>query len=200
MVRQSTLNQPLIVKYFCMNIPSNLPRLKGFRHPREVISYTVWAYHRFALSTADVEDLLAERGVNISREAVRLWVNHLGRRGWQLRISCAATSNQSATSPLMPIIGRIRGGTTRSKSRTGQPESEKRYLVGSSHCAELINLIFCPRRDKLTSISYRHARADAFRLWQENDRLKSDVVINAPMLNNLAIPPKKEFAANSTQW
>ena len=54
-----------------MNIPSNLPRLKGLRHPREMISYAV-AYHRFALSTADVEDLLAERGVNVSREAVRL--------------------------------------------------------------------------------------------------------------------------------
>ena len=45
-----------------MNIPSNLPRLKGFRYPREVIAYAV-AYHRFALSTADVEDLLAERGM-----------------------------------------------------------------------------------------------------------------------------------------
>ena len=55
-----------------MNIPSNLPRLKGLRYPREVISYAVWAYHRFALSTADVEDLLAERGVIVSREAVRL--------------------------------------------------------------------------------------------------------------------------------
>ena len=55
-----------------MSIPSNLPRLKGFRYPREVISYAVWAYHRFALSTADVEDLLAERGVTVSRETVRL--------------------------------------------------------------------------------------------------------------------------------
>ena len=33
---------------------------------------------------------------------------------------------------------------------------------------EPINLIFRPRRDKLTSISYRHARADAFRLWQDH--------------------------------
>ncbi len=36
------------------------------------------AYHRFALSTADVEDLLAERGVIVSREAIRLWVNRFG--------------------------------------------------------------------------------------------------------------------------
>jgi putative transposase len=38
----------------------------------------VWAYYRFALSTADVEDLLAERGVIVSREAIRLWVNRFG--------------------------------------------------------------------------------------------------------------------------
>ena len=57
---------------------SNLPRLKGFRYPREIISYAVWAYHRFAMSAADVEDLLAERGVIVSRETVRLWVNRFG--------------------------------------------------------------------------------------------------------------------------
>jgi len=53
-------------------------RLKGFRFPREIIAYAVWAYHRFAVSTADVEDLLAERGVIVSREAIRLWVNCFG--------------------------------------------------------------------------------------------------------------------------
>ena len=42
------------------------PRLKGFRFPRPIISYAVWAYHRFALSLRDVEDLLAERGVIVS--------------------------------------------------------------------------------------------------------------------------------------
>ena len=61
-----------------MNIPSSMPRLKCFRCPREVIAYAVWAYHRFALSTADVEDLLAERGVIVSRETIRLWVNRFG--------------------------------------------------------------------------------------------------------------------------
>ena len=62
-----------------MKIPASLPRLKGFRYPRKIIAYAVWAYHRFAMSTADVEDLLAERGVIVSREAVRLWVNRFGR-------------------------------------------------------------------------------------------------------------------------
>ena len=44
----------------CMNVPADLPRLKGFRYPREIIAYAVWAHHRFALSTADDKDLLAE--------------------------------------------------------------------------------------------------------------------------------------------
>ena len=43
-----------------------------------MIACAVWAYHRFALSTADFEDLLAERGVIVSREAIRLWVNRFG--------------------------------------------------------------------------------------------------------------------------
>ena len=58
-----------------MQIPSSMPGLKGFRFPREVVACAVWTNHRFALSTADVEDLLAERGVIVSREAIRLWVN-----------------------------------------------------------------------------------------------------------------------------
>ncbi|GAA6189797.1 hypothetical protein NBRC116596_28600 [Litorivita sp. NS0012-18] len=56
-----------------------MPRLKGYRFPREVVAYTVRAYHRFALSTADVEDLLAERGVTVSRETLRKRVNRFGQ-------------------------------------------------------------------------------------------------------------------------
>jgi putative transposase len=55
-----------------MTIPPTMPRLKGFRFAREIVAYVVWAYHRFALSTADVEDLLAERGVVVSRETIWL--------------------------------------------------------------------------------------------------------------------------------
>ena len=61
-----------------MKNPPEMPRLKGFRFPREIVAYAVWVYHRFALSTADVEDLLAERGVIVSRETIRLWVNRFG--------------------------------------------------------------------------------------------------------------------------
>ena len=62
-----------------MKIPAEMPRLKGYRFPREFVAYAVWAYHRFALNTADDKDLLAERGVIVSRETVRKWVNRLAR-------------------------------------------------------------------------------------------------------------------------
>ena len=57
---------------------SDLSRLKGFRFPRAVIDYAVWAYHRFALSLRDVEDLLAARGIKVSHETVRDWVVRFG--------------------------------------------------------------------------------------------------------------------------
>ena len=56
----------------------DLSRLKGHRFPRTVIGCAVWAYHRFALSLRDVEDLLAERGVIVSYETVRVWVAKFG--------------------------------------------------------------------------------------------------------------------------
>ncbi len=41
---------------------------KGHRFPPEIIAYAVWAYHGLALSLRDVEDLLAARGIVLSRE------------------------------------------------------------------------------------------------------------------------------------
>ena len=51
---------------------------RGHRFPPEIISHAVWLYFRFTLSFRDVKDLLAERGVTVSYEAVRLWCRKLG--------------------------------------------------------------------------------------------------------------------------
>jgi putative transposase len=59
-----------------MNRPANL--YKRYRFPPAVIQYAVWLYHRFNLSRRDIEDLLAERGVEVSYESVRLWCNKFG--------------------------------------------------------------------------------------------------------------------------
>jgi putative transposase len=51
---------------------------KRHRFPPDIISYAVWLYYGFNLSHRDIEDLLAERGIKVSREAIRLWCIKLG--------------------------------------------------------------------------------------------------------------------------
>ena len=50
----------------------------GYRFPPVIIQQAIWLYVRFTLSFRDVEDLLAERGIAVSHETVRRWVNHFG--------------------------------------------------------------------------------------------------------------------------
>jgi len=234
-----------------------ISRLKGFRFPRQIISYAVWAYHRFAMSTADVEDLLAERGVIVSREAIRLWVNRFGQqfascikrdrpdaadkwhldevvismRGEKFWLWRAVDANGNVLDILVqkrrdakaanrflrrlvdrfgkprviitdklrsyikpiksaapsadhrahkglnnriegshPLPGRLceanaeRGPTRKREKIMGRfksPRQAQRFLAAHDQ----INVIFRPRRHKLSAKSYRHARADANDLW-----------------------------------
>jgi putative transposase len=50
----------------------------GYRFPAEIISHAVWLYHRFCLIFRDVEDLLAERGIEVFYESVRHWCARFG--------------------------------------------------------------------------------------------------------------------------
>ena len=43
--------------------------------PPDIIRHAVWRYLRFTLSFRDVEDLLAERGLDLSYETIRRWVS-----------------------------------------------------------------------------------------------------------------------------
>ena len=51
---------------------------KRHRFPPDIISYAVWLHYRFNLSHRDIEDLLAERGITVSYESMRLWCNKFG--------------------------------------------------------------------------------------------------------------------------
>ena len=51
---------------------------KRHRFPADVIRYAVWLYFRFTLSVRDVEELLAQRGIEVSREAIRCWAIKFG--------------------------------------------------------------------------------------------------------------------------
>jgi putative transposase len=55
---------------------------KRHRFPPDIISYAVWLYYRFNLSHRDIEDLLAERGITVSREGIRLWYPKHSLRSW----------------------------------------------------------------------------------------------------------------------
>ena len=46
--------------------------------PPDIIRHAVWLYLRFTLSFRDVEDLLTERGLDLSYETVRRWVLKFG--------------------------------------------------------------------------------------------------------------------------
>ena len=52
---------------------------KRHRFSSDVIQFAVWAYFKFSLSLRDVEDLLAERGIEVSRESIRSWCRKFGR-------------------------------------------------------------------------------------------------------------------------
>ncbi len=55
-------------------------RYKRHRFPAEIIAHAVWLYYRFPLSLRDVEDLLAERGIDVSFQTVSEWAAKLGRK------------------------------------------------------------------------------------------------------------------------
>jgi putative transposase len=57
--------------------PSN--SYKHHRFPAEIISHGVWLYYRFCLSYRDVEELLFERGVVVTYEAIRKWCRKFGQ-------------------------------------------------------------------------------------------------------------------------
>jgi putative transposase len=48
------------------------------RFPAEIIQHAVWLYFRFPLSFRDVEDLLSQRGIDVSYETVRRWLVKFG--------------------------------------------------------------------------------------------------------------------------
>jgi len=51
---------------------------KRHRFPPTIIRHSVWLYARFTLGLRDVEELLAERGLDVSYETVRRWFLKFG--------------------------------------------------------------------------------------------------------------------------
>jgi putative transposase len=51
---------------------------KRHRFPPEIIRHSIWLYARFTLSFRDVEEMLAERGLDVSYETIRRGFMKLG--------------------------------------------------------------------------------------------------------------------------
>ena len=102
------------------------------RFPPEIIQHAIWLYLRFTLSYRDVEELLAERGLDISYETVRRWVLKFGpaiaRRLRQRR------PRPSDRWHLDEMVVRIAG--------------ERMYLWRAvDHEGEVLDMLVQPRRD-----------------------------------------------------
>src|SRR5919199_4692652 len=54
-------------------------RYKHHRFPGEIISHGVWLYYRFSLSYRDVQEILCERGITVTHEAIRQWCLKFGQ-------------------------------------------------------------------------------------------------------------------------
>ncbi len=81
---------------------------KRHRFSPEIIRHAIWLYARFTLSFRDVEELLAERGIDASYETVRRWFLKFGP-------SIAANIRRSRPRPsdhwhLDEMVISIRGG------------------------------------------------------------------------------------------
>jgi len=75
--------------------------------PPEIIRHAVWLYLRFTLSYRDVEELLAERGLDVSYETVRRWVKKFGRYMLGTCVDCDLGLRPLASDEMVvPIQGR----------------------------------------------------------------------------------------------
>src|SRR5262244_3689715 len=62
-----------------MDTPPATIKYKNHRFPIEIISHAVWLYFRFCLSFRDVQEILLERGVSVTYEAIRKWCRKFGQ-------------------------------------------------------------------------------------------------------------------------
>tara|TARA_R110002110_G_scaffold309890_1_gene523296 strand:- start:456 stop:686 length:231 start_codon:yes stop_codon:yes gene_type:complete len=52
----------------------------------DVVQYAVWLYFRFPLSSRDVEELPAERNIDVSYETARRWALKFGYLYYKIKV------------------------------------------------------------------------------------------------------------------
>ena len=88
------------------------------RFPAPIIQHAIWLYLRFTLSYRDVEELLAERGLDLFYETVRRWVLKFGPAiARQLRQRRPRPSNRWHLDEMVVRIAGISGVPSITKAR-----------------------------------------------------------------------------------
>jgi putative transposase len=139
----------------------------GHRFPPEIISHAVWLYHRFCLSFRDVEDLLAERGVEVSYESIRQWC----------MVTDKLRSYSAAKRELMPLVPHCtdqyannRAELSHQPTRLRERQMRRFKSVGQAQrfLAEhgAIGNLFRLGRHLMRASHYREFRSRSFFEWQ----------------------------------
>ena len=115
---------------------------KRHRFPPEIISYAVWLYYRFNLSHRDIEDLLAERGIIVTRESIRLWCIKFGA----IYTRRLKRKHQGYGDTF--YIDEVFAVTTRPACRTIQINGKQRYLWRAvDQASEVVDVYLQAKRD-----------------------------------------------------
>ena len=130
-------------------MPVDAALYRRHRFPAEIISHAVWLYFRFNLSHRDVEELLVDRGIQVSYEAIRLWCRKFGPAyAEQVRRRRAAPADKWHVDEmqlkirgrkywLWRAVGHPRPGAAQRAGRGGvpapRPRSSRRCAAGDRH-------------------------------------------------------------------
>src|SRR6478672_9574499 len=123
---------------------------KRHRFPPEIIRHAIWLYARFTLSFRDVEELLAERGIDASYETVRRWFLKFGPSGSRLstigackqttgrrtRISRYDAENENSSASNLPAQSNV--------SSPSMPPHSTHSPINVICCADRISRSFAP--------------------------------------------------------
>ena len=128
----------------------------GYRFPPEIISHAVWLYYRFSLSFRAAEDLLAQRGITVSYEAIRQWCQTFG-------LDYARRLRRR----------RGRMGDTWYLDATRQRERQMRRFKSAAHVQRFASVhgrvqnLFRVGRHLVRAVHHRLLRTQAFGVWRE---------------------------------
>jgi hypothetical protein len=121
------------------------PLYACYRFPAELTNYAIWLYFRFPLSLRMVEEMLAARGIAVTRETIRQWglksgrefANRIRRRA-PVTVINATCMRSSSSSPAREALALAcsRPGGLRSRCPRAEPARQESCQAPVSQATE----------------------------------------------------------------